>query len=34
MTVMRIPDSYTHPWLLYESLVVMRLHGRYTHPWL
>ena len=34
MTVMRIPGCYTHPWLLYESLVVTRLHGRYPHPWL
>ena len=32
MTVIRIPGCYTHPWLLYASLVVIRIPGRY--PWL
>ena len=34
MVVIRLPDRYTHPWLLDASLVVMRIPGCYTHPWL
>ena len=38
MSGIRIPGCYTHPWLLYASLVVIRIpgryafHDRYTHP--
>ena len=32
--VMRLPDRYTHPWLIRASLVVLRIPGCYTHPWL
>ena len=29
MTVIRIPGCYTHPLVLYASLVVIRIPGRY-----
>ena len=33
MVVIRLPGCYTHPWLLYASLVVIRIPGFDTHPW-